>query len=131
MKRTIIALTLAASTAFAAPVLAGGTISLSIEAQNADEANAIRTGLTLYQIVNDINTDGSISQNGINNLAALGQSGSGNVGVIHQDGDNNDAALSQTGNDNSCGIFQFGDGSSADVDQTGNGEACLLIQAGF
>lgn len=131
MKRTLIALTLAASAALAVPAIAGGTISFAINARTADEASAIRTGLTLYQAVNDIKANGSISQNGIGNLAALAQGGSGNLGVIHQDGDNNDAALSQTGNNNSCGIFQFGNGASADVDQTGNGDACLLIQAGF
>ena len=75
MKRTLTALTLAISTAIAAPAMAGGSISFTYEAQNADEANAIRAGLTLYQIVKDVETNGHITQNGINNIAALAQGG--------------------------------------------------------
>lgn len=131
MKRTMIALTLAASTALAAPAMAGGSFSFSIVAQNADDAQAIRTGLTLYQIVNDIQTNGHITQNGVNNIAALAQGGSNNVGVIHQEGNNHDASLHQAGSDQSCGIFQFGDGASNHVTQNTNGAACIVIGAGF
>ena len=131
MKRAIIALTLAATTAIAAPAMAGGTISFEVEAKNADEANAIRAGLTMYQIVNDIQTNGHISQNGINNVAALAQGGSGNTGVIHQEGNNHDASLQQAGTNNSYGVFQFGDGANGNVQQNGNGEAGLLFQIGF
>ncbi len=131
MKRTLIALTLAATTAMSAPAMAGGTISFSVNAKNADEAQAIRTGLVLYQVFNNVQANGHITQNGINNPAALGQSGNGNIGVIHQEGDNHDASLSQNGNMNSCGIFQFGNGASGHVQQNGNGEACLVLQAGF
>ena len=131
MTRPLRALTLAAGTALAAPAFAGGTISLEIEAQNAQDAQAIQTGLAVYQIVNDVKTDSHVSQNGIDNLATLGQHGSGNVGIVHQDGDDHDAALNQTGTGNSYGIFQFGEGASGDVDQVGSGEAGLLIQVGF
>jgi len=132
MKRTIIALTLAATTALAAPAaIAGGTISFSVDAQHADDANAIRTGLAVYSLLNDIHTNGHVTQNGINNLAALGQHGSGNVGLIHQEGNNHNASLNQYGNGNSYGIFQFGNGANGHVRQTGNGEAGLLFQLGF
>jgi predicted lipoprotein with Yx(FWY)xxD motif len=131
MKRTLIALSLAISTAIAAPAMAGGTISFSIDAQNADDANAIRTGLALYSIFKDVKSNGSISQNGLNNMAALGQHGSGNVGVIQQDGNDHNAALNQTGNNNSYGIFQTGKGTNGQVSQTGNGLAGLLFQIGF
>ena len=130
MKRILTALTLAISTALAAPAMAGGTISFSINASNAEEANAIRAGLTLYQIVNDIDTNGHISQNGVNNIAALAQGGSGNIGIIHQEGNNHDATLVQQNGNNSCGVFQFGTSATANVQQSG-GEACLVLQAGF
>jgi len=131
MKRTLTALTLGASTALAAPAVAGGVLSFEVTAQNAQQANAIHNGLIVYQVMNDIHTNGHVTQNGINNLAALGQSGHGNVGIIHQEGDNHDASLNQTGNHNSYGIFQVGDGASGHVNQTGNGEAGILFQVGF
>ena len=130
MKRTIATFAILAATTFGAPATAGGTISFSINASNADEAQAIRTGLTMYQLMNDIKTDGHISQDGMGNVAALMQGGAGNIGIIHQDGDNHDATLIQENGNNSCGVFQFGDGASSNVHQTG-GEACIVIQAGF
>ncbi len=131
MKRTLTALTLAVSTALAAPALAGGVLSFELNAQNANEANAIAAGLTFYKVAKDIKTNGHITQNGINNLAALGQSGHGNVGLIHQEGNNHDASLSQTGNHNAYGIFQVGEGASGHVSQHGNGGAGILFQIGF
>ncbi|MCP3969213.1 MAG: curlin [Rhodobacteraceae bacterium] len=131
MKRTLTALTLAAATAISAPAMAGGSVSFTYEAQNSDEANAIRAGLTLYQIVKDVETNGHITQNGMNNIAALAQGGHGNLGVIHQEGNNHNASLHQVGNHQSCGIFQFGDGASNHVTQSSNGAACISIGAGF
>lgn len=131
MKRTALALTLALTTAFAAPAFAGGTISFSVDAQNAEDANAIRTGLAIYSIFNDVQSNGHITQNGLNNLAALGQHGSGNVGIVHQEGNNHNGSLNQNGNNNSYGVFQFGNGANGHVNQSGNGEAGLLFQIGF
>lgn len=131
MKRTLIALTLAATTVFAGVAHAGGTISFRIDAKNANEANAIRGGLMLYQIAKDIDANGHITQNGINNVAALAQGGSGNIGIIHQEGDNHNGSIYQNGNSNSCGLFQFGNGANGHVNQNGNGQACLVFQAGF
>jgi len=131
MKRTLTALTFALSTALAVPALAGGVISFEVNPTNADEANAIRTGLALYNIVNDIQTNGHITQNGINNMAALGQSGNGNVGVIRQEGNNHNASLNQNGNGNAYGIFQVGNGASGYVNQVGNGGTGLLFQIGL
>jgi len=131
MTRTILALSLALCTVIAAPALAGGSFSLAIAARNADEANAIRTGLALYSIVNDVRTNGQVTQNGLNNMAALGQRGRGNVGIIRQDGNGHNASLNQTGNNNSYGIFQLGEGTSGRVEQVGNGAAGLLFQIGF
>ena len=131
MKRTLTALTFAISTAIAAPALAGGVISFEVNPTNVDEANAIRAGLALYNVVQDVQANGHITQNGLNNLAALGQHGSGNVGVIHQEGNSHDASLSQNGNHNAYGIFQVGNGASGHVSQYGNGGTGLLFQIGF
>ena len=131
MKRTLIALTLVATTAFSGLAHAGGTITFHMNATNSHDANAIRTGLTLYQIARDIDANGHISQNGINNIASLAQGGHGNIGVIHQDGNNHNGSIYQNGNNNSCGLFQFGRGTNGHINQTGNGQACLMFQAGF
>ena len=129
IKPAILATLLAAS--LSAPASAGGFISFSIDAKNAEEANAIRTGLALYQVANDIKSNGHITQNGIANLAALGQHGTGNVGMIHQEGNGHNASLDQTGTNNSYVIFQFGEGTEGHVAQSGTGEAGLLFQIGF
>lgn len=131
MKRTFIALTLAASTALAAPAMAGGTLSFSFNARNADEANAVRGGLALYSIINDVKTNGHVTQNGLNNAAAMAQSGNGNRGVIHQEGNGHNASLNQRGNGNAYGVFQVGNGANGHVTQTGNGRAGILFQIGF
>jgi len=128
MKRALS--TLALTVCLAAPAAAGGVFTLNIEAKNASDANAIRTGLVLFQVVNDIHSNGHISQSGIGNIASLAQGGSGNIGIIHQDGNGHDASLIQTGGGNSCGVFQFGNNASSHTHQTG-GEACLVLQAGF
>ena len=79
-------------------------------------------GLGLYALVNDLE-DGSISQEGMNNLAGIAQNGFGNTGIIEQHGDGHAATLEQNGNNNSYGIFQFGNGASSAVQQNGNGQA--------
>ncbi|WP_172297722.1 curlin [Pseudoruegeria sp. HB172150] len=130
MKRTLTALTLALTTAFAVPAMAGGTITFGFNAKNQDEANAIRAGLAIYSLVKDIDTNGHITQNGINNAAGIAQGGKNNKGIIHQDGKNHDGTITQNGNNNACGLFQFGNGATGHVNQNG-GEACLIFQAGF
>lgn len=131
MKRflTALAQTAILTAALAAPA-AAGSITFNIEAQTANQANAIRTGLVIYQIAQDIETSGHISQNGLGNMAALAQGGAGNIGIIHQEGNGHDATLTQTGGGNSCGVFQFGENTSHHAHQTG-GEACIVLQAGF
>ena len=131
VKNTLIAATLAASTTLAAPAIAGGTLSFEVSAKNADEARAMRNGLALYQVVNDIHTNGHITQKGISNIAAMAQGGNGHTGIIHQDGDGHNASLQQSGNNNSYGIFQFGENANGHVQQNGNGQAGLLFQVGF
>lgn len=127
MTRFLIAFAL--TLALAAPAMAGG-LTLNIQANNRDDANAIRAGLVFYKVVKDIKAHGHISQRGARNVASLAQGGRGNIGIIHQDGLGHRASVKQTGNRNSCGVFQFGNSRSAHVTQTGGG-ACIIVQAGF
>ena len=71
MKRylTVFAFTIA----MASQAAAGGVLTFNFNAQNSNQANAIRSGLVLYQIYKDIDTNGHISQSGVNNLARLAQ----------------------------------------------------------
>ena len=105
---------------FAAPAMAGGSISLSLAPANAKQEQAMKTGLAIYGIVNAVK-DGSIKQKGNNNAAGLAQYGSGNFGVVHQDGNGHSGSLVQNGNGNAYGLFQFGKGTDAHVVQNGNG----------
>lgn len=132
MKRILTAFVLAATlaTPMATPAQAGGVLTLNIEAGNAHDAHAIRSGLVLYQVFREIKTDGHISQNGIGNIASLAQGGTGNIGIIHQHGNGHSASLTQKGGHNSCGVFQFGTGASSHVTQSG-GQACIVLQHGF
>ncbi|MDQ7071518.1 MAG: hypothetical protein Q9M48_12415 [Rhodobacterales bacterium] len=116
---------------FTTPASAGGNFSVSFNAQNNEEAAAIRTGLVFYRVVKDIKSNGHITQNGIGNLASLSQNGSGNIGLIQQEGNNHNASLDQTGDNNSFGIFQFGENTDGQVTQTGYGGAGLLFLIGF
>jgi hypothetical protein len=82
----------------------------------AFEAQALRSGA-------------SVLQSGRNNQAAIGQSGTGNQGLIVQRGKDHSAILSQTGGDNSQTIIQLGRGASTEVAQTG-GESGVTVQYG-
>jgi opacity protein-like surface antigen len=87
----------AASMSAALPAAAQGTLSLSLNATNAEEANAIRTGLTIYQIAQGAQSGAFVNQNGSLNGAAIAQvANGGSVGVIHQDGNGHNATLDQS-----------------------------------
>lgn len=131
MKRTLLSAALALSTFATAPAEAGGSVNMTLNAENAQQSQVIKTGLGLYATHKQIKSNGHVSQNGNGNSAGLYQSGSGQLGIVEQHGNNHQATLSQTGRGNSCGVFQFGEGTSANVDQSGNGEACLVLQAGW
>ena len=119
-----------ASATLVTPAAAGGSISINLEPKNAKQEQAMRAGLTIYAIVNAVQ-DGSIKQKGNGNSAGLGQSGSGNLGVIYQEGDDHSGTLVQNGDNNACGLFQFGKGTNADVVQNGNGETCATFAFGW
>ena len=116
-------------TAFSAN--AGGSISLSISPGSSRDANMLRAGLAIYGIVQDIQSDGHISQRGVGNAAALSQRGFGNFGVVHQDGTGHSGSLRQNGAHNAFGVFQFGRGTSGHVSQHGYGNAGVLVQYGW
>lgn len=117
-------------TAFAGPAAAGGSIAIDIVPTDPDHVQAVQVGLGLYALVNDLE-DGSISQQGMNNLAGIAQNGFGNTGIIEQHGDGHSATLEQNGNNNSYGIFQFGNGASSAVQQNGNGQAGITLGYGW
>ncbi len=110
----------------AAPVDAT-TLSLSLNARNADEARALNTAITLYAIHRDIRSGADIRQVGRNHAARIHQSGGGNRGIIRQHGQGHQANLSQHGGNNGQVILQYGNGAHANVHQSG-GQAGILLQ---
>ena len=127
--KTLIAAAIAAC--LAGPAIAGGSISLSINPGNPRDAQALRTGLMIYGIVQDIQSNGHVTQRGVANAAALAQSGGGHFGVIYQDGAGHDGSLTQTGRGNAHGLFQFGRDTSAHVVQAGRGLSGMTILYGW
>lgn len=130
MKNTAfkLALAVAAGLSLSAPVAAqAGSLSLSLNARNAQDARALDSAITLYSIHRDIRAGADVRQVGRNHAAGIYQSGGNNRGIIHQRGRNHSASLSQTGGNNSQIIMQFGNGAHADVAQHG-GQAGILLQ---
>ena len=118
---------LALALAIPAPIADAKTLSLSINARNADEARALNTAITLYAIHREINAGADVRQIGRNHAARIAQSGDGNRGIIRQHGQNHSANLTQQGGNNSQVILQYGNGAHADVHQSG-GQSGILIQ---
>jgi hypothetical protein len=132
-KTSIIAASLlAAALGLSTPATAGQSLSLTLTARTAQEADLLRAGLTLYQIAMDVESGAFVHQDGSLNAAAIAQrANSGSVGVIHQDGTGHQARLDQRGNGQAHGIFQFGHAADADVIQTSHGETGLTFQWGW
>lgn len=129
-RKTFLTATLLAATAL--PAAAGGSLSFTVNARSADEAQAIRAGLALYQIAQGVESGAFVHQDGSFNGAAIRQvAGGGSTGVIHQEGNGHAATLDQQGHGQAHGIFQFGNGANANVVQTRNGQAGLTFQFGF
>jgi hypothetical protein len=95
------------------------------------EAQRLQNALYLYRLSQNLQNGASIRQLGMNNLAGIGQNGTGNNGVIEQHGNGHSATLQQNGNDNSYVIWQFGEGTNAGVVQNGNGQAGMTIVLGW
>lgn len=134
MKSLAFSAALAATTAAALPVAtpahAGGSVSFNVAPSNAREARALRLGLALYALHQDVEANGHVTQHGARNAAGLYQGGPNNQGIIHQEGTGHHGTLTQTGGNNSYGLFQFGQNTSADVVQTG-GQSGLTVQFGW
>ena len=77
MTRTVLAASLAAALGLGAmaPAHAGGSFSLSIAPRDARSDDAIRTGLQIYSLFNDIRGGASVRQKGNRNSAGLRQDG--------------------------------------------------------
>ena len=129
IRKTLTAAALAITTLAAPAAFAGGSVSFEVNPTNADEANAIRLGLAIYQIANGADP-AHVYQNGNGNAAGIGQSGGGNTGVVHQEGNGHHGTLAQNGCD-SYGIFQFGEGTNANVAQGNGCNTGLLFQFGW
>lgn len=110
-----------------AVALEAKTLSLSLNARNADEARALNTAITLYAIHRDIRAGADVRQVGRNHVARIHQSGGGNHGLIRQRGQGHEANLSQQGGNNGQVILQYGNGAHANIHQTG-GQSGILIQ---
>ncbi len=139
IKTAIIGLVAAtmATTAIVAPATAGsntigGSFSITIlPGNNTEEAQAMRAGMALFNIINGLENGAAIGQNGMNNSAGMQQNGFGNNGTIWQEGVGNSGTLQQNGNNNSYGIYQFGENTNVDVSQFGNNQTGATFIFGF
>lgn len=122
---------LAAGLGIAAPAHAGGQVAFTVSPTSAQEAQAMRTGLAIYSIVNGFSSGSGIKQVGFGNAAGLAQNGGGNVGVVHQQGSGHNGTLTQNGNGNAHGLFQFGNNSNGHVVQNGNGDTGATFVFGW
>jgi len=119
------------SAVLAGPAAAGGSISLTYAPTNAQDAQALQTGLAIYSLFQGIQSGADITQLGLNNMAGIAQNGVGNNGVIYQEGNGHTGTLSQNGNNNSCGIFQFGQNTQTNIVQNGDNGACANVTFGW
>jgi minor curlin subunit len=103
------------------------SLSLSLNARNAQEARVLNTAISLYAIHRDIRSGANLRQIGRNHAAGIYQRGGNNRAIVHQQGRNHSARLSQTGGNNGQVIVQIGNGAHADVTQRGS-EAGILLQ---
>jgi hypothetical protein len=119
------------TSAFIAPAQAGGSLSVHVQPRNEQENRAMRAGLSLYSIYNQVKGGASIRQIGSGNAAGVAQDGRGNQGIVHQEGRGHNGTVTQNGNGNSYGLFQFGRNTNGHATQTGNGNAGATFQFGW
>lgn len=121
-----------ASASMVAPAAAAGSFSLTILPAAGQDADALRAGMQIFNIINSMEANGgAVHQNGMNNSALLGQNGSGNFGTIWQEGNGHSGALDQVGDGNAYGIYQFGENTDVDVSQFGNDQTGATFIFGF
>lgn len=130
MSRIImVAAALAALTVSVAPA-AANNFSLTL-VPRGEAATALRTGLSIYGMVQDLKSRARIDQRGTGNGAAIAQSGRGNRAVVVQRGRNNAGTITQRGDYNAYGLIQLGRGNRTAVVQEGRGDVGLTIQGGW
>ena len=122
-------LAFAAALALSTPAVAN-TVSISLTPASAQEAQALRLGLALYALHNDIDANGHVTQSGAHNAAAIAQ-GATDHAIIHQEGTGHSGAIQQTGGNNAYGLFQFGKKTRANVVQKGTGKVGTTVQWGW
>ncbi len=121
-----------ASASVVAPAAAAGSFSLTILPAAGEDADALRAGMQIFNLLNAAKTNGGvIRQNGTGNAAQLGQNGSDNFGTIWQEGNGHSGNLQQNGNGNAFGIYQFGENTSVNANQYGNGQTGATFIFGF
>lgn len=113
------------------PAQAGGSFSLDIVPGTYEDAQLIRSALTIYQIAKAIDNPNSIRQNGHNNRAGLRQNGVNNRGIIYQEGNGHNGSINQIGNNNAWGLFQFGKRTNAQIRQRGQGGTGATLVFGW
>lgn len=113
------------------PAAASGSVSIHLQPRNADEARALRLGLGLYALRQDVRANGHVTQRGVNNAAGIVQRGQGSRAVIHQEGCNHNGTVRQQGENHAYGLFQFGCNAAHHASQSGRGQTGVTIQYGW
>lgn len=72
----------------------------------------------------------TVEQTGVNNGAAVAQTGQANNGVVTQQGVDNLGVVHQTGNVNSGGVRQVGTGHTATLTQNNSNNRGCIVQSG-
>jgi len=114
-----------------APALAGGSFSLTLQPQNAEQEQLMRAGLMAAGVAHDMSRQGGIKQNGIGNVAGILQNGFGNHGIVVQDGKGHNGTIRQNGHNHAYGLFQFGRNTNGHVVQNGYGQTGTTFQFGW
>ncbi len=65
---------------------AAGSIALTFDPQNHEDAMLMRTAFGIYKLVKAIDGGAIVHQNGMNNSVGMAQNGWNNQGIIHQEG---------------------------------------------
>lgn len=126
--RTLAAAALAgALLAPAAHAGGSGQLAINIAPRTAQEAQALRLGLALFALHQDIEANGHVTQRGVHNAAGIYQGGPNNRAIIHQEGCNHTGTVTQRNGNNAAGLFQFGCNTNAHMTQRGNETGVTVV----
>lgn len=129
MTRTLTAIVLAASTALAAPAMAGGTITFGYSAKNQDEANLMRLGMAIYTLGKDHHDNGQITEGGVRNAVDWVNPNT-NTAYTEQNGNNHNGSMTMNGGGTKCALIQHGNGANNHV-HAGSGDTCIVLGIGL